>query len=458
VADSSLLFQIEKLVQGGRGLARHASRVLFVAGVLPGETVRVQPGRIKNGYGEARLLDVVQPSPDRVAAPCPVYGRCGGCQLQHASATAQLDLKRAILTETLARIGGLSDISVPPVIASPEVYGYRSRARFVVVSTGGENGALSLAYFEAGSHRPVPITHCPLLAPRLNEVVAFLNRLLGLSRAMASHLQEISLGLSAMEGKIVLQYMADRCTRGQADAWFEQVRAGLSGVQGQVQGQVMVAGRGPQQRRWVEGETTLTEQVGPLRLQGSDRSFAQANWKLNETLVETVTAWALRGKADAPRRVLELYAGIGNFGLAIARAGAREGGAEGGVLVTLVEGNKSALRDARENARVNHSGRCRFRSSSAEAFLAGTALGDYDLVLMDPPRTGLSKDVLAGLAQLKAGRMLYLSCDPPTLARDLKALQSAGYRVTQLQAFDMFPQTMHIETLVEVVFSEECTG
>ncbi len=448
-ADPTLLLQIEKLVHGGRGLAHRESLALFVKGVLPGETVRVQLGRIKKGYGEAQLLDVVQPSPDRVAALCPVYGWCGGCRLQHASATAQLELKRAILAETLARIGGLTDVHVPPVTPSPEVYGYRSRARLAVAVPS--RGAPSLAYFEEGSHRPVPIAHCPLLAPRLNEAVAYLNQMLGQmlgrSRAMASQLREIRLGLSVRTAEVVLQYQADRCTRAQADAWFERVRAGFAGVKGQV----MIAGRGPQQRRWMEGDATLTEHVGPLRLRCSDRSFVQANWKLNETLVETVTTWAMEAHPDvplrvpdAPLRVLELYAGIGNFGLALAREGA---------LVTFVEGNASALGDARYNARVNHIGRCRFRSESAEAFLAGSAPGDYDLVLMDPPRAGLSQDALAGLVHLKAGRILYLSCDPPTVARDLRAMREAGYRVTRLQAFDMFPQTMHIETLVELAVS-----
>ena len=437
--DKTLLIQIEKLVHGGRGLAHQEALALFVGGVLPGEQVRVQPGRVKKGYGEARLLEVVQPSPDRVAAPCPVYGRCGGCQLQHASAAAQLAIKRDILAETLARLGGLAEIHVPPVTASPEIYGYRSRARLAVAVSS--RGAPSLAYFEEGSHRPVPIAECPLLAPRLNEAVAYLNQMLAGSRAAASQLQEIRLGLSVTTGEVVFQYVAEQCQRPQADAWFARVRAGFAGVKGQV----MIAGRGAQQRRWTEGETTLTEQVGPLRLRCSDRSFVQANWKLNEALAKTVTAWALEARTDAPLRVLELYAGIGNFGLAIAREGA---------LVTFVEGNASALADARYNARVNHIGRCRFRSESAEAFLPGAAPGEYDLVLMDPPRTGLSKEALAGLVHLKAGRILYLSCDPPTLARDLRAMQEAGYRVTRLQGYDMFPQTMHIETLVELAVAD----
>ena len=434
-SDKTILVQIEKLVHGGKGLAHDGSLAIFVEGVLPGESARIQLGRVRKGYAEGRLLDIVTPSSDRMTAPCAVYGRCGGCQLQHASATAQLELKRNILTETLARLGGLTDLIVPPLVASPDRYGYRSRARLAVVRP--KQGPASLAYFEGGSHRPVPISTCPLLATRLNEAVAHLNQALADSGAMAELLQEVRLGFSAATGEVVLQYEAERCTLGQAEAWFKRVRTGCVWVKGQV----MVSGRGAQQRRWMDGETMLVEQVGGLRLRCSDRSFTQANWKLNEVLVEAVTSWALEEAETAPLRVLELYAGIGNFGLPIARAGA---------LVTLAEGNSAALADARYNARVNHIGRCRFRSGPAEAILAACAPGEYDLVLLDPPRTGLSKEALTGLVGLKPFRVLYLSCDPPTLARDLRAMGEAEYRVTRLQGYDMFPQTMHIETLVEV--------
>jgi len=434
-SDKTVLVQIDKLVHGGKGLTHDGSLAIFVDGVLPGESVRIRLERVKKGYAEGRLLEVVTPSPHRTDAPCPVYGQCGGCQLQHASPTAQLELKRDILAETLVRLGGLTDVDVPPLMASPEVYGYRHRARLAVVTPKGKTA--SLAYHEEGSHRLVPIAACPLLAPRLNETVAHLNRALAGSGMMAALIQEVRLGYSVATGELVFQYEAERCTRRQAEGWFERVRTGLAGLKGQV----MIAGRGLQQRRWVDGETALTEQVAGLRLRCSDRSFTQANWRLNETLVETVTDWALTGQERTPLRVLELYAGIGNFGLPIAR---------GGALVTLVEANPAALADARYNARVNHVGRCRFRQGPVEAILDASTPDEYDLVLMDPPRTGLSKEALTGLLRLRPHRLVYLSCDTPTLARDLRAMREAGYRVTRLQGFDMFPQTMHIETLVEL--------
>src|SRR5213083_2491774 len=200
-SDKSVLVQIDKLVHGGKGLAHDGAMAVFVEGVLPGESVRIQLERVKKGYAEGRLRDVVTPSPDRTTAPCPVYGQCGGCQLQHASAAAQLAMKRSILAESLARLGGLTEVDVPPLVASPEVYGYRTRARLAVVVPKGKRA--SLAYHEEGSHRLVPIAACPVLAPRLNEAIAHLKRALAGSGALATVLQEVRLALSVTTGELM---------------------------------------------------------------------------------------------------------------------------------------------------------------------------------------------------------------------------------------------------------------
>src|SRR2546422_7566815 len=150
-SDKSVLITIDKLVHGGKGLAHAGAMAVFVEGVLPGESVRIQLERVKKGYAEGRLLEVVVPSPDRTTAPCPVYGQCGGCQLQHASAAAQLEVKRAILTETLVRLGGLTDVGVPPFVAFPQVYGYPNRARLAVGTPQGKTA--SPAHHQEGSHQ-----------------------------------------------------------------------------------------------------------------------------------------------------------------------------------------------------------------------------------------------------------------------------------------------------------------
>lgn len=441
--EKTVLVQIEKLVHGGKGLAHDGSMAVFVPMVLPGESVRIHLDRPRKGYAEGRLLEVVTASPDRVPAPCRVFGRCGGCQLQHAGPESQLALKRDILAETLARLGGVADVPVPPLVSSPESFGYRSRSRFAIFLT--TEGGASLAFHEEGSHRLVSISECPLLPPRLNDAVEHINGLLGAPESQTMVLQEVRLGYSFMSDDVVAQYRTDSGTRNQAEAWFAKVRTGFAGLKGQA----LTAGYGSHARRWVDGETTLCERVAGLILRFSDRAFSQANWKMNEVLVETVKSWALEGSEVAPIRVLELYAGVGNFGLQIARAGA---------LVTMVEGNPVALADGRYNARVNHVGRCRFRSGPAEATLEATLPGEYDLVLLDPPRTGLSKETLVAFGRFIPPRILYLSCDPPTLARDLRLLREEGYRVRRLQGYDMFPQTAHIETLVELVHSTSEVG
>jgi 23S rRNA (uracil1939-C5)-methyltransferase len=182
----------------------------------------------------------------------------------------------------------------------------------------------------------------------------------------------------------------------------------------------------------------IADRLDDLLFRITDGSFMQANWPLTETLARTLVEWVAPSQG---LRLLELYAGIGVLGLPLARRGA---------LVTEVEANRWALADARHAAKTNHIGRCRFRHQKAEECLEMTESGEYDAVLLDPPRTGLSPESLRGLQGINVPRLFYLSCDPATLARDLGRLCADGYRIARLQAFDMFPQTAHIETLVEL--------
>jgi 23S rRNA (uracil1939-C5)-methyltransferase len=433
-ADPGILVTIEKLVHGGTGLTRDGARAVFVPYVIPGESVRVRVARAHKGYAEGRVVEVVTPSADRVRPPCSVYGRCGGCHLQHIQYPRQLELKRQILADTLTRIGKLRDIEVPPVVASPSSFAYRNRARFAVFRS---SGTVSLAYHQEASHQLVPIAECPVMAPALNEILTGLNQVLNSTAVDTMGLQEVAIATSTTTGEAMIRYIAERATRRDAARWFAKVRERQP-----IKGQVLLSGQGQHARRWVDGDPTLTEQIRDCTFRISEGVFAQANWKLNELLIDTVQQWALGNTSGEAVRVLELYSGIGNFGLLLARAGA---------FVTLVEGNRSALADARANAKLNHIGRCRFRLTSAEGVLAGSSQGEYDLVLVDPPRTGLSKEVLGSLVRLGPDRLLYISCEPATLARDVHVLQESGYRLTRLQGFDMFPQTMHIETLAELV-------
>lgn len=430
---------IEKLVQGGYGLAREGGQALFVRGAIPGETVEVSVAQTHKQYREASVVRIVEASPDRVTPPCPVYGACGGCHLQHLRYDAQVALKREMFLETLARVGKIDMpevAQVPPVVSASQDYGTRAVVRFAVLR---QDSGLSLGFHREGSAKVIPVTDCVVLPEALRAVVAALSsRLAALSRPPC-RIESIELRTSTSSGDVLMIVQTDARAKRQAETVLALMR-GLPGLVGCIV-QGAAAARSP---RWTEGQDWLAERLDDMLIRISDRSFLQSNWAINKALSETVVAWA----APTPGlRVLELYAGIGTLGLPLAKRGA---------LVTLVEGNPTALADARRAAEGNHIGRCRFRPVAAEAFLPTAAPGEYDLVLIDPPRTGLTAEALDGVAALKAPRLLYVSCDPATLARDLSRL-GAGvrtpdrvYTIARMQAFDMFPQTAHLEALVEL--------
>jgi len=406
--------------------------VLLVRGVIPGETVSFLGGAKRKGVQEGTVQEVLKPSPDRVAAPCPVYEICGGCQLQHIQYDAQLRFKREILAETLTRVGKLQ-IDVPAIVASPNPYGYRSSVRFVVFRN---KSGFTLGFHEEGSHAPVPAAGCLLVPEAMRKVIADVQGRLARYGKLPAQAESLEVRRSVAFGSTLLSWRTGPAMRSQAEklfALFQDVP--------NVVGQVVTAsgeGSGGRSQRWVLGQDWIADRLDDLLFRITDGTFVQANWSLTETLARTLAEWTT---PSSGLRVLELYSGIGVLGLPLARRGA---------LVTEVEANRWALADARHVAKTNHIGRCRFRHLQADECLDASESGEYDAVLMGPPRTGLSPESLRGLLALNVPRLFYVSYDPATLARDLGKLSAGGYRIARLQAFDMFPQTAHLETLVEM--------
>ncbi len=417
---------IEKLVQGGRGLARQAGKVLLVRGAIPQEIVSVSLGIQRKGVQEACVKQVLKSSSERVEAPCPVYEICGGCQLQHIRYEAQLGYKREILSETLTRVGKLQ-VEVPPIVPSPNPYGYRSSVRFVVFRT---KRGMAVGFHEEGSHQPVEATGCLLVTEAMRKVIAGVQERLARYGRLPVQVESLEVRRSVAFGSTLLSWRTGPAMRSQTEKLFALFHD-VPDVIGQV---VTAENRG----RWVDRQDWIADRLDDLLFRITNGSFLQTNWPLTETLARTLVEWVA---PSSGLRVLELYAGIGVLGLPLARRGA---------LVTEVEANRWALADARHAAKTNHIGRCRFRHLKAEACLEAAEAGAYDVVLMDPPRTGLSPESLRGLLAINVPRLFYLSCDPATLARDLGKLCADGYHIARLQAFDMFPQTAHLETLVEL--------
>lgn len=426
--------KIEKLVEGGWGLARRHAEIVLLRGAMPGETVRIDSEIKRKGYSEGRVGTILEASPDRVVPPCPVFGLCGGCQLQHVRYEAQLTGKRAVLQETLRRVGKLTvdDIFMP--IASPQPFGYRGTVRFLVFK---QDDRFHLGFHRERSHDPVEAAECLLAPPEVREVAALVTDRLRTGTRLPVRVHSLEVRRSQATRDLLFILRTGPGDRSKAD----RLMARFHDVKGVV-GQVVTAGDGRRTQRWVSGQDWIEERLCGLTFRISDRSFMQANWPMNEIMARCIGDWV---EPSTGPRVLELYAGVGTLGLPLARQGA---------YVTEVESNPYALKDARHAAKHNHVGRSRFRNLSADSMLRGVERTEYDLVLLDPPRSGLSEAVAQRLSEIQIPRLLYLSCDSPTLARDLSRLCAAGYRISRVQPFDMFPQTAHLETLVELTRNE----
>ncbi len=387
---------VEKLVYGGDGLGRLDGRVVFAPFVLPGERIRAEPEQEKPGMIRARTLEVVQPAAERVAAPCPYFARCGGCHYQHAPYEFQLAAKRAILAEELRRLGKLS----PPgqiEVVSAEPFAYRNRAQLYV-----RDGRLG--YREARSHKLCAIEQCPISSPKINEVIGTLN---GMLRDPRWPRFVRSLEVFTDEREVQLNVLETE--RPVARRFFDWCRETIPGMV-----------------------------TGPLDYDGRFRVGGNSFFQVNRFLLDRL---ADRAVADASGdAALDLYAGVGLFSLALAkRFGA----------VTAVDSGAAAVRDLQfniERAGLTH---VRAAQSTAEHFLNALERAP-DYVVLDPPRAGLGKEVVRRLAELCPRRLTIVACDPATLARDLAGLVSAGYEIGSLTLIDLFPQTYHLETVVQL--------
>ncbi|MCU0226118.1 MAG: class I SAM-dependent RNA methyltransferase [Bryobacterales bacterium] len=392
---------VEKLVFGGNGLIRHEGKAVMTPLVAPGELVEVRLVKEHPQWAEAALVEVRQPSAERVEAPCPVFSRCGGCQYQHLNYPFQLEQKRLILLETLARVGKLKDLPEVDLLHG-EPWGYRNR---VQVHLDGARIGFRLQ----ASRRLVPVDACPIASPALNAAIGALRQM---AREPRFPRFVESVELFSNERETLLSVLATKGGQRHVAKWFIEWCA--ERIPGASQSALVYDGAG-------------------CRFQVGHRSFFQTNRFLVDALVERVLR---RVSAQA---ALDLYSGVGLFAIPLARRGAR---------VTAVESSASAIRDLETNA-ANHGARVDAVRASVDAFLPGQAtIAPH--VFADPPRAGLGKMVVQDLVRLKPARITLVSCDPATLARDLSALGAGGYRVEALTLVDLFPQTAHIETVCDL--------
>jgi 23S rRNA (uracil1939-C5)-methyltransferase len=431
--NSTFETRIEKLVYGGDGLAHQDGSTVFVPYVLPGERIRVETIEKKKKFVRGRAEEILEASAERVTAPCPRFGVCGGCHYQHIPYEAQLRYKTVILRETLARIGRIEWTDEIRTHASP-AFGYRNRAQWAIRLTGTSSRS-AIGYFQPASSTLAATDVCPILAPQLEQTLGALAAAFA-EEKLPKNIRAIECFAGLPEEKLMLNIAV---TKGGLSG--AKLAERLRDIVPNVQSLLMQ----------VEDAENF-ELVGPgyiyyvaagFRYRVGQLSFFQVNRFLIDELVRDVTT--SEPTADDAKRSLaiDLYAGVGLFSVPLAKQFDR---------VIAVEGNVATARDLEAN--LKESATARARHGDTQSFLA-RCKETPELIVMDPPRAGVPAAAVEELRKIGPAQINYLSCDPATLARDLAQLTSeAGgrtrYQINTITLYDIFPQTYHIEALVKL--------
>jgi 23S rRNA (uracil1939-C5)-methyltransferase len=413
--------QIEKCIYGGAGLARFDGKTIFVPFTLPGEVIEAHIVEDRKSFANAELDAVLEPSNERVIAPCEYFGQCGGCQYQHATYTQQVAMKLGILRETLERARLTSLPEITPVFSEP--LGHRNRVRLHV-----QREPFALCYKKRASHANLPVRRCPIAAPLLERALEIVTSSGG---EFFREFDEVEFFTNDSESELLLSLW----TRQQIKDLPSLLKTICEGMQRHLPA---LAGASvfstkdahlPEKKKAEWGAQSLTYRVADFAYRVSASSFFQVNRFLVDRLVQLVTADFSSGL------VWDLYAGVGLFAQPLSQHFEK---------VVAVEAAPSSWNDLRQN--LQGTAHKTVRSSTLE-FLRQQHRASPDMVVVDPPRTGLGSSVVSMLTKVRPQTIVYVSCDPATLSRDLHALVESGYHLRSMNMMDLFPQTFHLESV-----------
>ncbi|MCF8061427.1 MAG: 23S rRNA (uracil(1939)-C(5))-methyltransferase RlmD [Deltaproteobacteria bacterium] len=451
-----LELHVERMAHGRFGVARTDGFVVFVRDAAPGDRVRARVFRKKKGYAEAGLIELLEPSPDRVEPPCPYSGVCGGCQWQHVAYPKQLDYKRDHVRDAVERIGGLENVPVHETIPSERVFGYRNKMEFSFSDRRwllpGEMGredverGLALGLHVPGTfNKIIDVEACLIQAPLGNELLGAVRERVRQSGlpvyGIKSHQgfwRFLTLRHSVARDEWLVNLVTAEDRPGALEPVARDLRERFPGVRTVVHNvNTRRAAIAVGEREHVlAGDGILEDRLGPYTFRISANSFFQTNTRGAESLYETVTAYAA---LDGTETVLDLYSGTGTIPILLSDRAER---------VIGMEVAESAVADAERNCAGNGIQNCRFIAGDVRETLAGLD-AQADVLIIDPPRAGMHRDVLAEVLNRRCGRVVYVSCNPATLARDLAGMSSM-YDVLEIQPVDLFPHTYHIEAVARL--------
>jgi len=437
-----LELKVETLASSGDGLCRHEGYTLFVPTGLPGDVARCEIVKTTPRFGVARVLELSDRSPDRTEPPCPVFPDCGGCKLQHLNYDKQMAFKVQAVKDALERIGKIEiPVSIESVPAE-RAFNYRNKGSFAL----GHRGAKpQIGFFKQGTHEVVDSATCDTLLEPINAVKEWVRGLMRQNRLSIYHekkhkglVRGLVIRHSPETGETLLGFIT---TTGEFPQKFVEqllnrkslIDHGIVGVLRNFNNKKTNAIFG-EKTDTLWGQDFLTDRLGDLKFQLSLTSFFQINPFQTVKLYDSIKEWVLQ----KPGPVVDAYCGNGGISLWLAKAG---------IGVTGVDESVASVDDAKESADRNNLPNCRFVQGTIEKFLEGpNAIGSAQTLIVDPPRKGCSEQVIDAISKMNVERLIYVSCNPATLARDLARL--TDYSIKAIKVFDMFPQTAHVETAI----------
>jgi len=436
---------INNVSHQGEGIGRVENFAVFVPGAIKGEKIEVKITEIRKNFARGKLEKIILPSLNRVKPPCSVFNLCGGCHLQHINYKKQLEMKKEIVENVLSRIGN-QNIDVMPIIGMEIPWRYRNKGHFHLAR---ENENITLGFYQSKSHDLVPVSRCLLFSQNINSLIKYLEKELTRQKiTIYNHKTDKGnfRGIVLRESKYTGEIMIIFITR--EERWYldENFLNNLIIAFPQVVSLCQNINKNPKMAlfgkdfRILKGKTFIEDHIDSFKFKISPSSFFQVNVLQTEILYKKILEYAnLSGKET----VIDSYSGTGTISIYLAGKAKKVYG---------LELQKGAVRDAWANGELNNLSNLKFFSGKAESWLyKWVQRGEkVEVIIIDPPRRGCSREVLKNIIKIKPEQILYVSCDMPTLARDIKYITQNGYNIEEVQPIDMFPHTSHIECLVHL--------
>ncbi len=437
-----LELSVDSLASSGDGITRYQDYALFLPNGLPGDLIKGKVSKTTPRFGVVEIKETLQPSPYRIEAPCSVFSHCGGCQLQNYHYEQQTLFKKQKVLDALEHIGKIKYTENIITLAADPVYQYRNKGSFAVQYTKGN---LEIGFFEQGSHKIADSSECDILLEPINKIKEWLRGLLVKHKIWiyneAKHnglLRGIMIRRSASNSETLVGLIT---AVGQfSKPFLQDLRSPKIREKLQIVGMVQNINPGKtniilgETNRSLYGQKYLTDRLGPLQFRISLNSFFQVNPYQTIRMYDLIKDWV----GENPGPVVDAYCGNGGISLWLAKEG---------IPVIGVDDSAASISDAKANAQLNDLIDCQFFEGKIEEFLEpNSVLGEFQTLIVDPPRKGCSKEVIDAIRQLRPERLIYVSCNPSTLARDLALLPF--YQIDNLAVIDLFPQTHHVEAVV----------